>query len=82
MITKKLIEKAIESYDDLCKPECFLKEASHGLAAIGKDAHECASRGLMTGFDPIVTAYYNGMHAGYRLRQLEVEEPPNPAEVN
>lgn len=85
MITKELLLKAIDQAGDECEGGCTMMKAASDPEVTTKmrdDMKRTALAGLAEGYDPIDTVYFNALHVGYKLRQLEESEQLDPTKVN
>jgi hypothetical protein len=78
-LTKELLETAMETSHDPCKgPEgCIHAEAvADARKTVRKHVAGTAQSGLAIDGDPIMGAWYGGLHVGYRLAMLELQSAP------
>ena len=74
-ITPEQVKKAIETGHDMC-PEgtCIHAEAfSKNMRLVMQQADAAAEMGELRG-SPALAAYYEGMHVGFRLAMILLEE--------
>lgn len=89
MITPDMLTEALKTAHSTCEGEggCIHADAYDALIqGNSKDLSIFLQAAIITGLelrnDPTLTLFYAGLHAGYRLRQIEESQPLPKEKVN